>query len=44
MPIFEIQGPDGKTYQVEAPGTQNTRIELDDLRARFEREFGSRLS
>jgi adenosine kinase len=44
---WEIAGRLGSllgAYQVEAPGTQNTRIELDDLRARFEREFGSRLS
>jgi adenosine kinase len=29
--------------QVEVEGTQNTRIELPSLHARFEREFGMRL-
>jgi adenosine kinase len=43
---WEIAGRLGSllgAYQVEVEGTQNTRFELSDLRARFEREFGTRL-
>jgi adenosine kinase len=43
---WEIAGRLGSLLgacQVEVEGTQNTRIELPALRARFEREFGMRL-
>jgi len=43
---WEIAGRLGSllgSYQVEVEGTQNTCVELPDLRARFQREFGMRL-
>ena len=43
---WEIAGRLGSllgSYQVEVEGTQNTRVELPELCARFEREFGMRL-
>jgi adenosine kinase len=43
---WEIAGRLGSllgALQVEVEGTQNTRVELSELHARFEREFGARL-
>jgi adenosine kinase len=43
---FEVAGRMGSllgSYQVEVEGTQNLALELGAFRARYEREFGSRL-
>ena len=29
------------SYQVEVEGTQNLRLDLDEFRARYQREFGA---